>query len=198
MSQYSNRVAETKQKIKRAFLSLYKEKRIEKISIKEITDKAGVNRGTFYAYYLDIYDLLEQIENEVMDTFKIELQPVISALLNGTKLSPDVLPIKFFKQNKEVLDLFFGDKADANLIRRLKKLAQGIAISTLHLTVDENSDEGKKLQYVLEYISAGQIALITFWFKNDMAMTMPELGLLVEEVNTKGALTYLIKHSPNQ
>lgn len=198
MKQESNRVAETKQKIKRAFLSLYKEKRIEKISIKEITDKAGVNRGTFYAYYLDIYDLLEQIEKEVIDALKIELQPVISALLSGAKLNADVLPIRFFQRNKEVLDLFFGEKADANLIRRLKKLAQGIAISTLHLKVEDDSDEGKKLQYVLEYISAGQIALITHWFKNDMELTMPELGLLVEEVNTKGALTYLIKHSTNQ
>lgn len=198
MNQDSNRVAETKQKIKRAFLSLYKEKRIEKISIKEITDKAGVNRGTFYAYYLDIYDLLEQIETEVMVALKIELQPVISALLSGAKLSLDVLPFNFFQQNKEILDLFFGDKADANMIRRLKKMAQGIAISTLHLKVDEDSDEGRKLQYVLEYISAGQIALITLWFKNHMAMPMSELGLLVEEVNTKGALTYLIKHSPNQ
>ena len=121
MNQDSNRVAETKQKIKRAFLSLYKEKRIEKISIKEITDKAGVNRGTFYAYYLDIYDLLEQIETEVMVALKIELQPVISALLSGATLSPDVLPFNFFQQNKEILDLFFGDKADANMIRRLKK-----------------------------------------------------------------------------
>ena len=77
-------------------------------------------------------------------------------------------------------------------------MAQGIAISTLHLKVDEDSDEGRKLQYVLEYISAGQIALITLWFKNHMAMPMSELGLLVEEVNTKGALTYLIKFSPNQ
>lgn len=193
MNQDSNRVAETKQKIKKAFLSLYKEKRIEKISIKEITDKAGVNRGTFYAYYLDIYDLLEQIEMEVMDGLKIEIQPIISALLSGTKLSPDVLPFNFFQQNKEILDLFFGDTADANMIRRLKKMAQGIAISNLHLKVDD-SDEGKKLQYVLEYISAGQIALITYWFKNGMALTMPELGILVEEVNTQGALTYLIKH----
>lgn len=197
MNQDSNRVTETKQKIKKAFLSLYKEKRIEKISIKEITDKAGVNRGTFYAYYLDIYDLLEQIEAEVMDTLKIELQPVISALLCGAKLTLDVLPFKFFQQNKEILDLFFGNKADANMISRLKKMAQGIAISNLHLKIDEDSDEGRKLQYVLEYISAGQIALITHWFKNDMAMPMPELGLLVEEINTKGALTYLIKHSSN-
>lgn len=57
----------TKQNLREAFWSLYIQKPIEKITVKEITDIAGYNRGTFYLYYKDTYDLLAQIEQELLD-----------------------------------------------------------------------------------------------------------------------------------
>ena len=53
---------QTKANLRSAFWTLYTRKPIEKISIKEITDLAGYNRGTFYLYYNDVYDLFSQIE----------------------------------------------------------------------------------------------------------------------------------------
>lgn len=44
----------TKTKLRRAFWSLYEHEPIEKISIKQITDIAGYNRGTFYLYFKDV------------------------------------------------------------------------------------------------------------------------------------------------
>lgn len=52
----------TKQALQEAFWELYKNKSIEKISVREITERAGYNRGTFYLYYKDVYDILEQSE----------------------------------------------------------------------------------------------------------------------------------------
>ena len=54
---------------------------IEKITVKEVSERAEVNRSTFYAYYKDVYDILEQAEEEI-----------ISALLSEQKWkSSDVL-----------------------------------------------------------------------------------------------------------
>ena len=53
---------DTKQALQEAFWELYKNKSIEKISVREITERAGYNRGTFYLYYKDVYDILEQSE----------------------------------------------------------------------------------------------------------------------------------------
>ena len=44
-----------------AFVHLLHKKPIERISITELCQKAGVNRSTFYAHYLDIYDLMDQV-----------------------------------------------------------------------------------------------------------------------------------------
>ena len=62
---------QTKANLRTAFWSLYKEKAIEKITIKEITDAAGYNRGTFYLYYKDVYDLFNKIEEELLEEIRI-------------------------------------------------------------------------------------------------------------------------------
>lgn len=53
-----------------AFCTLYKRKPIEKITIQELTDKAGYNRSTFYQYFKDIYGLLTYIEDNVIMLIK--------------------------------------------------------------------------------------------------------------------------------
>lgn len=57
----------TKKNIKEAFLKLRKKKPIEKISIREISELAMINKSTFYRYYEDIYQLSDEIENAVLD-----------------------------------------------------------------------------------------------------------------------------------
>ena len=57
---------QTKRNLRTAFWSLYAQKPLEKISVREITALAGYNRGTFYLYYQDVYDLLNQIEDELL------------------------------------------------------------------------------------------------------------------------------------
>lgn len=52
----------TKSVIREAFLSLLKEKPVEKISVTELCAKADINRSTFYAHYLDVYDLKDKLE----------------------------------------------------------------------------------------------------------------------------------------
>lgn len=66
--------AATKEKLKNAFWYLYQTRPIETISIKEITDAAGVNRGTFYLYYKDIYDILHQIEERIFPDIDMPLE----------------------------------------------------------------------------------------------------------------------------
>lgn len=49
--------------MKAALLELMKEKDFEKITVRSICERAGVNRGTFYSHYADIYAMIEDAEN---------------------------------------------------------------------------------------------------------------------------------------
>ena len=58
------RVRRTRAQLRRALTQLLAEKELRSITVRELTDRADVNRGTFYAHYRDIYDLMEHLENE--------------------------------------------------------------------------------------------------------------------------------------
>lgn len=67
VNQDDPRVLRTRQIIKDAFKSLLKTKGFDSITIKDIAQKATINRATFYAHYEDKYALLDEI---VVQTFK--------------------------------------------------------------------------------------------------------------------------------
>ena len=51
----------TKELIYRTFLDLLRQKPFDKITVRDIVESANINRNTFYYYYSDIYELLEEI-----------------------------------------------------------------------------------------------------------------------------------------
>ncbi len=63
------RVRYTQLVIRDAFWKLLREKPLAKITVKEVCDLAGINRGTFYKHYLDCYDLMEKLQEEAVANF---------------------------------------------------------------------------------------------------------------------------------
>lgn len=60
----------TKAIIKKIFAEMLSEKKeIAKISVSELVRRAGINRGTFYSHYDDIYSVAEDFENELIGEF---------------------------------------------------------------------------------------------------------------------------------
>ena len=60
------RVIKTRTAIIKATVSLISKKNIEQITISEIADLAMINRKTFYSHYNSVYDVLNDIENEII------------------------------------------------------------------------------------------------------------------------------------
>lgn len=54
------RVRRTRMRLQQAMLELLKEKDARSITVRELTQRADVNRGTFYAHYKDVFDLLDR------------------------------------------------------------------------------------------------------------------------------------------
>ena len=66
--------SDTKNTIYYAFIDLLSTKPFDKITVRDIVEACEINRNTFYYYYSDIYDLLEEIFtkkiNEMLDAHK--------------------------------------------------------------------------------------------------------------------------------
>lgn len=76
-----SKAEQTRAKIIDTFLDLMTVKKWDKITVKEICGAAAITRGTFYQYFSDIYDLMEQIQDALIDDVtrrynRISSQPV--------------------------------------------------------------------------------------------------------------------------
>ena len=122
------RVVRTKKAIRSAFTQLITEKAFEDITVTDIAQTADINRKTFYNYYHNTQDLLEDFEGELITSF--------DHLLDDLKASniisdPSLVVGRISKAVEEKLDLFrdlllmskntafFGRIAD-NLMRQMR------------------------------------------------------------------------------
>lgn len=76
----NQRFQETDRRIQEAMLQLIQEKEVNKVTVNDICTRCGINRSTFYAHFVDIYDLLGKLQMEiyqdVADSFKdINIDP---------------------------------------------------------------------------------------------------------------------------
>ena len=95
----------TKRTIQITFLQLLEKQSMDKVTVRDIVEECGINRNTFYYYYKDIYDLLEDvfkeelkrlesIENNVTD-WKITLEYTTKIVLEHKKAIENVYLSKF-------------------------------------------------------------------------------------------------------
>lgn len=62
----NRRTRMTKQLLKQSLLELLEQKKINAITVKEICERADVNRSTFYAYYSSPYDLFDSMKQDII------------------------------------------------------------------------------------------------------------------------------------
>ena len=87
------RVRKTRTMLRLCLAKLLKEKKIQEISVKEISEMADINRGTFYLHYRDVYDLLSSIEADMFCQFNAILERNAPG---GTYESPNRLLLELF------------------------------------------------------------------------------------------------------
>ena len=81
MKKQDPRNQRTRQNIMNGFMKLIKQKEFSDITITDITQEADINRSTFYYHFMDKYDLIDEIQREVLtkEIFKeVALQEVIN------------------------------------------------------------------------------------------------------------------------
>ena len=83
------RVRYTRKVLRDALFDSLKTKSINQVTVKEVCEKAELNRATFYKHYRDCYDLIEQLQKEQLDEF--EKIFVKNKEKIGTDLARDIL-----------------------------------------------------------------------------------------------------------
>ncbi|WP_159430865.1 TetR/AcrR family transcriptional regulator [Salinicoccus halodurans] len=189
-----SRKEETKNNLLDAFWELYKEKPLTKITVKEITDKAGYNRGTFYTYFVDINEALEILKASLMPDKDMIINPFIELKDNDGKI---IEPIEgtndYLKKNGEKIAVLLGPKGDPGFVHELKARLRQIIINYAE---DLEIKEVEDFEYVIEYHIAGLISMYQLWLEKKQNIDEESLGLVYEKTAYDGALS-VINHMLN-
>lgn len=70
------RVVRTRKLIRDAFMDMVGEVGVARITVKDLTERAGINRKTFYLHFESIEALYDSVMNEVMNDFSIITKPL--------------------------------------------------------------------------------------------------------------------------
>lgn len=177
--------AQTKQNMRDAFWSLYCENRIEKIAVKGIASKAGYNRGTFYEYYKDVQDVLEDIENSLIPTLH-ELPPV--SIPTGNLGMPLDTFLDLYEQNNKYYFVLLGENGDPAFASKLKN---AIKPTIMQVFSNRSNVDQREMDYILEYTLSAMIGIMSYWFKQTDALEKEKLHELVYRLMEQGVMKQL-------
>ncbi len=158
----------TRKRLKDAFWSLYTELPIEKISVREIAGRAGYNRGTFYEYFDDVYDLLDQIEEEIIGALSplVDQPTVIDAESLSHRMEGIVSTVRGYETYAATL---LGENGDPAFAHRVKELLAPLVEQTL---LAGNPTTGRERELLREFHLSGILAIIGSWLSNPGTMTI--------------------------
>jgi AcrR family transcriptional regulator len=175
--------AQTKENLMEAFWQIYCETRIEKVSVKEITAKAGYNRSTFYEYFTDVYDVLEQIENAVLPSHEGLSQH------DPASMTPASLPIdeltQIYEKNKKYYVVLFGENGDPSFQNKFKNYMKEMVKKHL---ASEGMAATFEIEFALEYTLSALIGVLTYWFRLDPPPSTVKLFELMSELIHNGLM----------
>ena len=180
------RVKRTQHFLQMALVELMLEKDVSQISIKELTQRADVNRSTFYLHYLDIYDMLEQMEEEFVN----KVQATFHDYFNPLPASP---PITLFLEISEWLEMdksyytmLLSGTASAQLLEKLRVRIVEEFLHTLEtLFQDQNSLD---LRARVNFIVSGTIGILRMWVTEAPEGALPTLCETIEDILENGLI----------
>ncbi len=149
------RVKYTKMVLKKALLELMQHKPVNKITVKEICERAELNRATFYAHYSDCFDLLESIEEELFGQFERSMQSYtrsfdIAGLVDGL--------YRIVQENEAVCRVLLFGRRSTELIHRMIAYAHDLSISAWRKSLKNASADELEMLYLC--LSNGLLSVV--------------------------------------
>ena len=123
VNQDDPRVLRTRQLIREAFRVLLQKKEFDAITIKDIAQRATINRATFYAHYEDKYALLEDITEQAFHKM------IPEQVINAQEFTGEICNQLILLTHNYIVDFYqicrFDSKSIATLVdEKIKEMLQ--------------------------------------------------------------------------
>ncbi|MCL6573039.1 MAG: TetR/AcrR family transcriptional regulator [Bacillus sp. (in: Bacteria)] len=195
------RIIRTKRMIRDALTVLMEEKGFEGITVRDLTDRANINRGTFYLHYRDKYDLLEQSEDEIITEIeKLTLQVNLKDAFNYNRQDepfPFIITLfDYLLENSSFMKIILSPKGGVSFQLKLKDLIKRTFSKNILANI-RIEDMLVPAEFLMAYVSSAHIGVIQHWLKTGMEKSPREMALILSRTTFLGPgyVAGLNKHS---
>ena len=180
------RVRRTKKLLTQALTQLLQEKQINEITVKELTDLADMNRGTFYMYYKDIFDMLEKIEDGLFEALE-----EIVFLHEHDDVSQQTKPIlldllRFIEENQEICRVLLSPHGDINFLHRLNQVVREKCLQMWPNKEDKND---ATFEYHYSFVVYGCVGVFRAWLNSECQEPAEKMAEMADAMIRRGSLS---------
>jgi AcrR family transcriptional regulator len=174
--------------LKNALMDLLSEKgSVTKISVRELCERADLNRSTFYAHYSEPKELLEEVEAELLDATREHLQKIGAE--NDVGAHRYLLSfLIYIKENDKPFRTLLIDAGDPEF--RSKFMQQSIIQFVENLDIAFPKEQE---QYIYSYILNGSTGVIIQWMRSDYSIDENALVDLLFFINQSALVNLATK-----
>lgn len=193
MKKNPEQTAATREKLKNAFWDIYSEKPLKSITVNEVASRAGYNRSTFYTYYKDIYDILEQTEEEILKMLE-NGRTVKFNMVDRAEYQKSMMNFgDFFKKNQKCLTILFGENGDPKLSCRIWNMTREKLIEDI--SGIDNKLDPVMYKYVAEYIVNSHAGAVMMWLRNGCDIPFEQLVDILFSMTSSGIVPVVLGDS---
>jgi AcrR family transcriptional regulator len=182
------RVQRTRKLLQQALIDLTVEMGFAAVTVRDICERAMVNRSTFYRYYLDKYDLLDQYMDAIQAA---TTEAAAQAEKTWDFTSPGVPPgllvlVKQVEANAAFYRIMLGTKGDPAFVERFRRFSEN---RYRYLFARQKAADPKSppVEMKLEYISYAGIGAFLWWLENDQPCSAEQLAIWLGQLHLTSA-----------
>jgi len=161
------RIIRTRNLLKHALIELVPEKGFECLTVQDITDRATLNRATFYLHYKDKHELL-------LDAFDSLISDVTPVPHNLKTVSPEYthqILLSVFNHIAEYSDFYckmLGKEGDPLFITRVREYVMMVALNWFEYLQPDKTKTLVPLEIITNFLASAYLGTILWWLENGM------------------------------
>lgn len=165
----SNRVKKTQAAIESAYLALFAEDSGQKITVKDICERSGINRTTFYKYYADGESLAQSVRQRMLEELERLMQETVPA--DHSDIYEMISQIILRVYRDEWMRCFFLVYREKAFRDRVISLLDQYYIRPRYKSLDSEED-----WILYTFFHAGLIGLMESWLEGGMKQSPEKLA----------------------
>lgn len=189
------RIVKTRDDIRNAFISLLKEKSFDEITVKDIAEKANINRATFYKHYEDKYDLISYLEEEIIERIKqiieasspmnltlaIQEQPAYQTIVNI---------YHYINEERDLIEVLISPNGNQTFLTHMEFLLEQMLMNLFKNQITTKQSK-LKLELIVVYLASAHLGVIKHWLIKKLPYTPEDMAMMLIKILRDGPVAIL-------